>query len=919
VAQVIQFAILGLGIGAVLTLLAQGIVLVYRASGILNFAHGAMGMVGAYIWVELNQNRDWPFLVALLIAMAVTAALGAVVYLVVMRPLRKKSPLTQVIATLGLLIALQAAATIRYADAITTVNPSPLPHRLFHVGDVVFSEDRIWILGTALTITLLLYAGSKFTHFGLATAAAAENPRAVAGAGWSPDVLSAVNWALGGALAALAGVLITPLIGLQVTTLTFLVIAALAAALVGGFSSFPLTLLGALAIGIIQSEMAKYVSTPGLSDAVPFVAIVLILVVSGRALPLRTYLIERLPELGKGRLRPIPIAISLAVLMVLTFTVMGNKWLDATSVSFSVATMLLSVVVLTGYTGQLSLAQFALGGMGALIAGRLVAAQGWPFEFALLAGVLGTIPVGLVFAVPALRTRGINLAVVTLGLGLAVQQVVFLNSNYTGGPEGTTVNGQTLFGVDIDPIIHPDRYVAFSVGCFLVAALAVRNIRSSRAGRRLIAVRTNERAAASLGVSVLGAKLYAFAVSAAIAGLAGIVLAFRSYSIIYENFNPLSSIQAVTLAVVGGVGYVIGPLFGSTLAAGGVGTEIGSLLFGSGHDQWLVLFGGVLLILLVLQDPNGMASHSVHNVNAIAGKLRSLRRAKPQPGPKPLPDVKRERVAPATLEVADVKVQFGGVVALERAGLTVKTGEIVGLIGPNGAGKTTLIDAVTGFVRPVAGSVRLNGKAIDKWPPHRRARAAMTRSFQSLELFNDVSVGDNLRAASDRRDSLAYLTNIVWPAEQPLSATAVAAIREFGLEEDLDKRPDALPYGRRRLVAIARAVATEPSILLLDEPAAGLDEPETAELGRLVRRLTDEWGLGVLLIEHDMSIVMGICDRIVVLDFGRVIATGTPEEIRRNPEVIAAYLGEAEEPDDSKVTDDESSLAGVSVAVEDRA
>jgi sulfate-transporting ATPase len=234
---------------------------------------------------------------------------------------------------------------------------------------------------------------------------------------------------------------------------------------------------------------------------------------------------------------------------------------------------------------------------------------------------------------------------------------------------------------------------------------------------------------------------------------------------------------------------------------------------------------------------------------------------------------------------------------------------VVGLIGPNGAGKTTLIDVVTGFTRQHSGTVTLDEQPIDRWSARRRARAGIARSFQSLELFEDLTVRDNLRTASDRRDPLAYLSDLVWPGDPPLSSTAIAAVREFGLEDDLDRRPSELPYGRRRLVGIARAVATKPSVLLLDEPAAGLDERETAELGDLVRRLAREWGLAVLLVEHDVSLVMSVCDRIVALDFGIVIAGGTPDEIRRNEAVVAAYLGRDEDegvPDDGVPDDGET-------------
>jgi sulfate-transporting ATPase len=218
------------------------------------------------------------------------------------------------------------------------------------------------------------------------------------------------------------------------------------------------------------------------------------------------------------------------------------------------------------------------------------------------------------------------------------------------------------------------------------------------------------------------------------------------------------------------------------------------------------------------------------------------------------------------------------------------------LIGPNGAGKTTLIDAVTGFCGVAAGSISLDGRRIDRINATQRARLGLRRSFQSLELFEDISVEENIRAGSDLRASRrSWVTDLFWPGEHALPSTAVAAVREFELEPHLDQTPEELPYGRRRLVGIARTVASGPSVVMLDEPAAGLDEQESAELARLIRRLADERNMAVLLVEHDVSLVMSTCDRVVVIDFGSVIARGTPAEIRGNDAVRDAYLGHADE------------------------
>jgi sulfate-transporting ATPase len=254
-----------------------------------------------------------------------------------------------------------------------------------------------------------------------------------------------------------------------------------------------------------------------------------------------------------------------------------------------------------------------------------------------------------------------------------------------------------------------------------------------------------------------------------------------------------------------------------------------------------------------------------------------------------------ETVTPATLSIEHLTVRFGAVTAVDDVSFIVTPGEVVGLIGPNGAGKTTIIDAVTGFVRPTAGEMSLNEVRLNRRSATQRARLGLRRSFQSLELFEDISVEDNIRAGADTGDAKSWLTDLIWPGTHALPSTAVSAIHEFDLELHLQDLPDALPYGRRRLVGIARAVASGPSIIMLDEPAAGLDETESRELASLIRRLADDRSMGVLLVEHDVGLVMATCDRIIVLDFGQVIATGTPAEVRENPAVKEAYLGTAEE------------------------
>jgi sulfate-transporting ATPase len=884
----LQFAILGLGSGAVYALLAQGIVLTYRGSGILNFAQSAMAIFGAFLFWEFHNKHHWPMAPAIIAAIASVTLLGALIHLLVMRPLARSVPLIRVIATLGVLTILRAAATIVWGGGQRIV-PNLLPLKTWKFGGAVMTSDRIYLAAIAIGVTVIVSLVYHYTRFGVAVRAAAEDERGAAALGQSPDLLATVNWAAGGALAGIAGILIVPITGLQVDSLTLMLIPAMAAALLGGFSSFWLTMVGGLGIGIAQSEVTRYMTSPvGAADAVPLLVIIAVLVISGRTLPLRSHLLEHLPRLGSGRMTPWALLMpaGLAALMIYAFP---DNWNLAFITSLTVAIVLLSVVVLTGFGGQISLAQYAMAGTGALIAGRFVQNNALPFELALLIGVLGAMVGGLLFALPALRTRGINLAVVTLGLGLAVQSVIFGNSNYTGGPFGISIGSPKFFGVNIDATIHPDRYAVFVLIWFVIVTMGVFNVRRGRAGRRLIAVRTNERAAASLGVNVFGAKLFAFAFSAAIAGLAGILMAFDQPVMVFDPFSPFSSINAIVLAVLGGVGFAIGAVSGSVLAVGGIAALFMSHLGVS--DNWLVLISGALLLVQLMTAPDGFAS--------LPSRWRARRaeaRGKRRPSaPLPAGDLTpHAKVSPAELRVENLGVALGAVQVLSKVDICVRTGEIVGLIGPNGAGKTTLIDAVTGFVRPSGGSIVLGEKAVNRWSAARRARHGMRRSFQSLELFEDVSIRDNILAGADRSGIGPYLTDVFWPRKESIPSTALRAIREFELEDDLDRTPGELPYGRRRLVSIARSLAAEPSILLLDEPAAGLSDAETAELSGLLRRLVEEWGIGILLVEHDMSLVMSVCDSVVALDRGVVIGSGDPATVRAIPEVRQAYLGDVE-------------------------
>lgn len=882
--EFLRFALLGIGVGALYGLSAQGLVLIFLSSRVLNFAQGAVALLAAYIYYECSFRGLEPAISAA-VALIGATAVGALIEVLVMRPLRTASSVTRLVATIAVLTVIQAAAALVYGDTTKFV-PGLLPTAPLRLTDtLVIGSDRAIVLGIGVVITIVLALLIRRTRLGLATLGTAENPTAVEVLGWSSRSVSLTNWMLGALLAGLAGVLIAPMSGVSVSGMGQIVYCALAAALIGGFRSFGWAMVGGLVLGIAQSEAVRIRGEVGWSTAIPFIVIVIAILVRGDVIRGRGGIKQRLSAVGTGRIRPGWLIAVVVVFGVLSL-MLGRSALDAFSTSLIVAILALSIIVATGYAGELSLAQYAVAGLGALSAAQAASALHAPFLICLVAGAVAGFIAGGIVGLLSLRVRGDVVAIISVGVALAVQSLVLENPAITGGISGIAVPAASVFGLSIDPIVFPQR---FAVTCAIVVVLCtilVANLRRGSAGRRLLATRSGERAASSLGISVRGARLYALALSGAIAGIAGALFAFRAPSLVFSGFTVDASMILLGAVVLGGVGYIAAGVLGGFAVTGGL---VYYLLAQSGLQQFLPLVLGLALLVNLVLAPDGVMPLNIKLVNSIARRIRPARGV----------SVPREPESPGAITVGGqslvlehLSVSFGGVRALDDVSLRIEPGQVMGLIGPNGAGKTTLIDSVTGVTRNYTGRVLLSNRPVDRATAAGRARLGLGRTLQGLELFEELTVRENLVIGSDSRARLAYLTDLVRPGAATLSDSAREAVRRFELADVLDSLPGQLPYGRRRLVAIARSIAARPDVLLLDEPAAGLAAQERDELGDLIREMAEEWGMAVLLVEHDVDLVMRVCDAITVIEFGKVIAQGTPDEVRSNSEVRRAFLGQ---------------------------
>ena len=579
--------------------------------------------------------------------------------------------------------------------------------------------------------------------------------------------------------------------------------------------------------------------------------------------------------------------IGLAVMAVWPWLPINGFYVFLAQTFFYTAIAVIGLNLLLGLSGQMSLGQAGFYALGAYGSALMALKLGWPLPLSILFGTVIAAIGGALVGVFALRTRGLYLAMTTLAVGYVLDILAQRWVGLTGGTMG-------LMGIpqfeDLSWMPAPTILFYASGLALLLVQLFADYINDTRAGRNLRAIRESEVFAASVGIDVSRWKAVIFGFAAALAGLGGTFFAHQSGYVGSDAFSVRLSVALLIAAVVGGLGTKSGPLLGTLILLG-----IVELI--AGIDKYGLLVYGSILLVVLLAFPKGAAgvlddlftkfsSHSKGAANDSAAHhdlTASQEKAM----------LTRLHADSTSISIKGISKSYSGLKAVDQVSIEVESGRVHGLIGPNGAGKSTVINMVAGIYRPDEGAVLLGKEDLSGKDVAQRARMGMARTFQNLQLIEGVSVLDNVLLGVHSKHGIAA-NFIKWLIGQPIEVEerrlAMEILLFFGIDHLADRTPSELPYGHRKLLELARAIAQQPRVLLLDEPIAGMNAQEAKEIAHVIRRLKES-GMTILLVEHNMEFVMSVCDRISVLNFGKLIAEGTPAQIQVNPEVITAYLG----------------------------
>jgi branched-chain amino acid transport system permease protein len=593
-------------------------------------------------------------------------------------------------------------------------------------------------------------------------------------------------------------------------------------------------------------------------------------------------------------------AVLVVVVLVFPRLVTSNYWMNLINlaISFSIACLGLNIVL--GYAGQLSLAQAAFWGVGAYTSAILTTQLGLPVWAGMFAAFFVAAFFGILLGIPTLKLSGHYLAMATIGFGIILQLILVNAIWLTNGSDGIPKIPSPWIGSF--ELKDPGTIFYVAAVSLVFLTWGAIHLKDSRVGRAFMAIRENEMAAGTAGVDTTYYKIMAFSLSAGYAGFGGWLFAHSgSHYISPDTFSFEQSVIMLVMAVLGGNGSAIGSIVGAILL-----TLLPEVLRFLKDSYMMVYAAGIVLIMIFM--PSGIAG-LVKNLR-VSARLRewwrdgstAARQVAAATSTLKSPDA----ALPATfsncsgsnevlLTVKGLAKYFGGLRAVDGVDMEVRRGMIHALIGPNGSGKTTILNMLSGLYVPTAGEILLEGRAISGQKSHRITSRGMARTFQNIRLFGELSVLENVLIGQHGHTRSGLLTSVLQPPSQRaeeagMRKKALEMLAFVGLKGKEFDQANSLPYGQQRLLELARALASDPKLLLLDEPAAGLNAAETDALVELLFQICDR-GITILLVEHDMSLVMNVSDHITVLNFGKKIAEGSAEEVEHNQEVIDAYLG----------------------------
>lgn len=901
---------LGAITGMTYGVLAVGLVLIYRSNRILNLAHGEIGAFGAALLGLAVTRWGVPYWVAFPFALAGSASVGAVAEIAVIRRLRKAPALMSIVATLGLaqfLLLLTFVILGQLTAAGTFPQPTFLP--TFHLGALRVTSSYFGML----FLTPLFVAGLALflrgSRWGLAIRGAAANPEAARLSGVVSSRMSTLSWAIAGSLAAFTAILVFPARGLITAEALGpgLLLRALVPAVVARMHSLPGALVSGIAVGILEQQLLWNYPRGGLVEAVLFVVLL-------GALFLQPRHGGREEEKGAWAAvqpwRPLPdafrrvwtirnlgwIATGAGLLFALGLPIVMTNSAAVVMVSMMAFALVgVSIAVVTGLGGQLSLGQFALAGIGATVSYHIMSRTG-NYLFAFAAAGLMAAAVSAAIGLPALRIRGLMLAVTTLSFALAAQAWLFQQPWMLS--DGVDPGRPVVANLAMDT---SKKYYMFTLVFLGFGLWLARNIRKTGIGRRLVALRDNEEGARAFTVPVTAVKLQGFVLAGFIAGIGGAIYGHLLSRVSAQAFPVEASVNVVAMSVLGGIGVLAGPLIGALYILGVPRfIPLDSAGLAASAFGWLVLIlyfpGGIAQLLRPLRerlvdwlarrdglDPVAIRAGSEAGAEASAALQEFQSDARERP----------ESRGGIILEGTELRKHFGGVRALDGVSLRVEAGETLGLIGPNGAGKTTLFEVLGGFTKPDAGGIAFAGRDVSSLAPEARGKLGLIRSFQDASLFPTMTVLEAIKLGLERSIPTRLFRSLAGfhKDERDKEERAHHLIQMMGLEPFRTKQINELSTGTRRITELACLMALEPVVLLLDEPSSGIAQRETETLGRLLSRLKDHLDISLLIIEHDIPLIMGLSDRVIAMESGRVIAEGTPDEVRANPLVIESYLG----------------------------